>query len=352
MINGRTSQIIHRLINSIENGQSVPLSTGKVMVNKDEMLLMLRELESVMEGELKVYRDVNDRKGKIITDAKKEAEDIIYEAEQTASRIRVTKRVSTIGGGFRADKLDNEDKMALRTATDIYAASLIYTDEMLTEVNDLLSQAYDYVNKQYGRMLSDLDQKANIIANNKAELMSNLKELSREDRYEQILELAQLLSNELYSERQRMKEMEYEGGHNDKKALPEKEDTVKGNTVKENTVKRNAVRENVVKGDVVQRNAVKENIVKGDDVKRNTVKDNVAKGNDVKRNTVKDDVANEDIVERNVVKENVVKESWNKNYVPEEDSAFESVKTQRLPVEDVRKARTESKSTFREPKTQ
>lgn len=332
MINGRTSQIIHRLINSIENGQSVPLSTGKVMVNKDEMLLMLRELESVMEGELKVYRDVNDRKGKIITDAKKEAEDIIYEAEQTASRIRVSKRVSTIGGGFRADKLDNEDKMALRTATDIYAASLIYTDEMLTEVNDLLSQAYDYVNKQYGRMLSDLEQKANIIANNKAELMSNLKELSREDRYEQILELAQLLSNELYSERQRMKEMEYEGGHNEKKALPEKEDIVK-----ENTVKRNDVKENVVKGDVVQRNAVKENIAKGDDVKRNTVKD---------------DVANEDIVERNVVKENVVKESWNKNYVPEEDSAFESVKTQRLPVEDVRKVRTESKSTFRETKTQ
>ena len=317
MINGRTSQIIHRLINSIENGQSVPLSTGKVMVNKDEMLLMLRELESVMEGELKVYRDVNDRKGKIITDAKKEAEDIIYEAEQTASRIRVTKRVSTIGGGFRADKLDNEDKMALRTATDIYAASLIYTDEMLTEVNDLLSQAYDYVNKQYGRILSDLEQKANIIANNKAELMSNLKELSREDRYEQILELAQLLSNELYSERQRMKEMEYEGGHNDKKALPEKEDTVK-----ESTVKGNAVKDNAARGDVVKRNAVKEDVVK------------------------------RDIVERNAVKENAVKESWNKNYVPEEDSAFESVKTQRLPVEDVRKARAESGSTFRETKTQ
>ena len=71
MINGRTSQIINRLINNIENGQSVPLSTGKVMVNKDEMLLMLRELESVVEGELKVYRDVNDRNGKIFTDAKK-----------------------------------------------------------------------------------------------------------------------------------------------------------------------------------------------------------------------------------------------------------------------------------------
>ena len=258
MINGRTSQIINRLINNIENGQNVPLSTGKVMVNKDEMLLMLRELESVVEGELKVYRDVNDRKGKIITDAKKEAEGIIYEAEQTASRIRVTKRVSTIGGGFRADKLDNEDKMALRTATDIYAASLIYTDEMLTEVNDLLSQAYDYVNRQYGRMLSDLEQKANIIANNKAELMTNLKELSREDRYEQILELAQLLSNELYSERKRMKEMEYEDGRNEKKALPIQKDTVKEDANKKSTVRESAVREDANKKSTVRESAVRE----------------------------------------------------------------------------------------------
>lgn len=302
MINGRTSQIINRLINNIENGQSVPLSTGRVMVNKDEMLLMLRELESVVEGELKVYRDVNDRKGKIITDAKKEAEDIIHEAEQTASRIRVTKRVSTIGGGFRADKLDNEDKMALRTATDIYAASLIYTDEMLTEVNDLLSQAYDYVNRQYGRMLNDLEQKANIIANNKAELMTNLKALSREDRYEQILELAQLLSNELYSERQRMKEMEYGDRRNEEKAVPAQEDTDKKNAVREASHKENAARKSAAK--------------------------------------------------ENIVKENTEKAGKKKDYVPEEDSAFASVKTQRLPVENVKKAKAENRHPSQNAKTE
>lgn len=311
MINGRTSQIINRLINNIENGQSVPLSTGKVMVNKDEMLLMLRELESVVEGELKVYRDVNDRKGKIITDAKKEAEGIIYEAEQTASRIRVTKRVSTIGGGFRADKLNNEDKMALRTATDIYAASLIYTDEMLTEVNDLLSQAYDYVDRQYGRMLSDLEQKANIIANNKAELMTNLKELSREDRYEQILELAQLLSNELYSERKRMKEMEYEDGRNKEKALPAQKNAVKKDAVKKDADKESAAREDADKESAVRESTVKEN----------------------------------------AIRESTEKVSKKKAYVPEEDSAFASVKTQRLPLEDIKKANAENRDASQNAKT-
>lgn len=326
MINGRTSQIINRLINNIENGQSVPLSTGKVMVNKDEMLLMLRELESVVEGELKVYRDVNDRKGKIITDAKKEAEDIIHEAEQTASRIRVTKRVSTIGGGFRADKLDNEDKMALRTATDIYAASLIYTDEMLTEVNDLLSQAYDYVNRQYGRMLSDLEQKANIIANNKAELMTNLKELSREDRYEQILELAQLLSNELYSERQKMKEMEYEDRRNEEKTLSAQEDTVKEDAHKKSAVKEDAYKENAIRESTVKESAVREN-------------------------TARESAVKENIVKENTVKENTEKVTRKKDYVPEEDSAFASVKTQRLPVEDVKKAKAENRDASQNVKT-
>lgn len=217
MENGRANQIIEKLIDNIENGQGVPLSAGKVMVNRDETLLMLRELKNVINTELHTYLEVNDRKGKIITDAKKQAEDIVHDAEVTASRIRVSKRVSTIGRIHMPDKLDDADKMALRTANDIYAASLIYTDEMLTEVNDLLAQAYDYVNKQYGRMLADLEEKAKAIADNKAELMANLKELSNEERYEQILELGQLLSNELYSERQKQKLLEIKNQERTKK---------------------------------------------------------------------------------------------------------------------------------------
>ena len=47
-----------------------------------------------------------------------------------------------------------------------------------------------------------------MIEENKAELMSSLHELSTEERYSQILELGQLLSNELYIER--MKARGYE----------------------------------------------------------------------------------------------------------------------------------------------
>ena len=213
MDKGRTEQIIEKLIDSVENGQSVPFGAGKVAVNKDETIMMLRELESIVNGELKIYREFNDRKGKIINDAKKEAEEIIYEAEQTASRIRVTKRMSTIGTAFKAESLDREERQALRTAHDTYAASLIYTDEMLTEVNDVVAQAYDLVANQYGIMINTLQEKAELIAKNKAELMGSLKELSKEDRYTQILELGQLLSHELYYERMKARAMEEDGSY-------------------------------------------------------------------------------------------------------------------------------------------
>ncbi|MBE5944295.1 MAG: hypothetical protein E7258_05185 [Lachnospiraceae bacterium] len=206
MEKGRSEQIIDRLIDVIENGQSMPLSTGKVVVNKDEVSLMLKELKSIVGGELRMYREFNDRRGKIISDAKKEAEDIIYEAEQTASRIRVTKRMSEGNSLYRPEKLDVEERRALRTASDIYAASIIYTDEMLTEVNDVVAQAYDLINNQYGKMVDILNQKAKIIADNKAELMNSLKELSQEERYSQILDLGQLLSYELYNERIKARE--------------------------------------------------------------------------------------------------------------------------------------------------
>ena len=204
MENGRTDQIIEQLIDSVENGQNVPFASGKVLVDKEEMVRLIRELENIVRGELKIYREVNDRRGRILTEAKKEAEEILMEAERNASRIRVTKRMSTLPA-FHPGDLQIEDREAPRTAGDIYAASLIYTDEMLTEVNDLLANSYSMVKQQYEEFVHTLEEKTRIVEENKAELMGNLKELSKEERYAQILELGQLLSNELYDEKNKVR---------------------------------------------------------------------------------------------------------------------------------------------------
>lgn len=198
----RTKDIIDRLQSILNMASPVPLASGKVTIYKDEVQSLLTELASQIEIELKTYHEVNDRKGKIINEAKKEAEKIIYEAEHSASRMRVNKRTTNVAP-IHYEELSEEERDALSNANEIYGASLIYTDEMLTEVNELIETAYQNIQTDYQNILQDMEQKMNIIAANRAELMDGLQEMDVADRSQQIIEIGHLLSDELYNARMR-----------------------------------------------------------------------------------------------------------------------------------------------------
>lgn len=209
----RTKEVIDRLQSILNNAPSVPLASGKVTIYKDEVQSLLDELAMQIETELKTYHEVNDRRGKIINEAKKEAEKIIYQAEHSASRMRVSKRATSVAP-LDYNTLNEEEITSLGNADEIYAASLIYTDEMLTEVSKLIEDAYHNIRSDYEIVMQVMEEKMNTIMSNKEELMSGLQEMESEDRSQQILEIGQLLSNELYNERmkQRMASDEYEDG--------------------------------------------------------------------------------------------------------------------------------------------
>lgn len=196
----RTKEIIDRLQSILNNASPVPLAAGKVTIYKDEVQSLLDELAMQVEAELKTYHEVNDRRGKLLNEAKKEAERIIYEAEHSASRMRVSKR-STNAAPLDYSSLEEEEIFALSNANEIYAASLIYTDEMLTEVSKVIEDAYQNIRSDYEIVLQVFEEKMSTILSNKDELMMGLQEMDTEDRSQQILEIGQLLSNELYNER-------------------------------------------------------------------------------------------------------------------------------------------------------
>lgn len=200
---GRAELLLEGLKTRIKDAPSQTMHQENAVLDREELLRLVENISEVVKNELNTYREVNDKRARIIKEAKEEAEEILYQAERTASRIRVTKRKDTEPPSFRASDLDKDEKDSLRMASDIYAASLIYTDEMLTEVDHLVADSYEKIEQEYARMRSTLRQKIEDIAENKAELMSNLNGLKANDRYAQILELSELLSVELYNERQK-----------------------------------------------------------------------------------------------------------------------------------------------------
>ncbi len=207
---GRAEALVEELIKDVMSAQTMPLSQGKVVINRDEYIDKLTSLEMMLKTELRTYREINDKRAAIIREAEEKAEAIIYEAEKNASRIRVSKRRKDEVLPFKASDLTKDEKNALRTANDIYAASLIYTDEMLTEVDQLIKNAYEQIELEYLKTTHVLKEKLQNISDNKNELVSNLSELSKNDRYSQILELSQLLSNEIYVEKAKQKSKEQE----------------------------------------------------------------------------------------------------------------------------------------------
>lgn len=200
----RTKEIIDRLQGIIDGASTVPLAPGKISVYKEEMQSLLTELATQMDIELKTYHEVNDRRGKIISEAKKEAEKIIYEAEHSASRMRVSRHTTDVAP-LDYDSLDEEERSALGNANEIYGASLIYTDEMLTEVSEMISTAYQNLRGDYEIILQAFEEKLDTINSNREELMAGLQEMDDADRSQQILEIGQLLSNELYLARMKAK---------------------------------------------------------------------------------------------------------------------------------------------------
>ncbi len=198
---GRTEQILERMQELVNNGQGA-LTPGKVTLPREEISRLILELNMTVTTELKQYRDITDKRAKVLREAKRQAEDIIYEAEQSASRIRVTGRKTNVAPVRMLD-LPESERRSLEDANEIYAASLIYTDEMMAEMQDVIDNALANITASYEYAIQDLQQKSRIIAENRAELMADLQSMETEDRYQQILEIGQLLSEELYHARRR-----------------------------------------------------------------------------------------------------------------------------------------------------
>ena len=205
MENGKAKQLLDRIQDLVGDGQNVPFAAGKVLVNKEEVLEIVEELKTTIDLELKAYHEITDKRSKILKEAEQEADEIIAEAEEAASRIRLSKP-SPLYVDRKVKSLGKQDRQALRTANEIYAASIIYTNEMLMEINETVNQAYNMISMESDRVLESLRKKSEIIENNKKELMEGLMDMKKQERYADILEISQLLANELYYEKNRSKE--------------------------------------------------------------------------------------------------------------------------------------------------
>ena len=80
-------EIITSLYEMIQDAWSLPLGAEKCVIERDKALDLLDEISNQLPGEIKQAKTIVESRTEVITNAKREAENILKQAEQRAKQM-------------------------------------------------------------------------------------------------------------------------------------------------------------------------------------------------------------------------------------------------------------------------
>jgi cell division septum initiation protein DivIVA len=181
MAMSRIEQLIEDIYEFIESCKMQPLSQTKVVVPKDQLYDLLDELRLRTPDEIKRYQKIIANRDNIIADAEQRALQIQAEAKEKAKTLvneneimqqayyQANEMVSNASAQAEAMiKSANEDAEQIRTG------ALAYTNEILSEVENILANAFESTRSRSDALVNSLKSNLDIVVNNKRELAEQL----------------------------------------------------------------------------------------------------------------------------------------------------------------------------------
>lgn len=154
--NDNTEKVLRQMHILLSKSEPYPKEPTKVIIDKQKMIDLLADLN-------KCIYDIQDE----------------YELTET-SRNRAEREFRKKGDKIVWD--------ASRKAEDVYAASVMYTDEALTRVWEILHETNESVEKLYDNMREKIKEQEILVKTNQSELKSQLQDLSDTEKYLRIID--------------------------------------------------------------------------------------------------------------------------------------------------------------------
>ena len=164
-MSSRIEQLIDEIETYIDNCKYQPFSNTKIIVDKEEIDELLRELRMKTPDEIKRYQKIISNKEAILNDARAKAEalindatihtnELINEHEIMQQAYAQANEVVTMATKQAQDILDN----ATIEANNMRSAAMQYTDGILANVENLLTQTMKTTQDHYDSFISSMNQ--------------------------------------------------------------------------------------------------------------------------------------------------------------------------------------------------
>ena len=176
----RIEQLIEDIYEFIESCRMQPLSTTKVIVPKDELYDLLDELRLRTPDEIKRYQKIIANRDAIIADAEEKAAAILAQAEEKAHSL-VNEHEIMQQAYYEANEMVSKASVdANKNANQIRSSALAYTEDMLSDVETILTHTYDSTKSKYEDLINSIQGNLEIVINNKKELRGQEYEAPQE----------------------------------------------------------------------------------------------------------------------------------------------------------------------------
>lgn len=129
--------LISILYEMIQDARAVPLSSEKCVVEREKVLDLLDEISNSLPGELKQAKTIVDSRSEVITNARREAENIRKQAQQQAQQMATKEEVYKLAQQ-QADELMRTTQNKVRELKQVTNA---YVDDALRRTEEAINGA-------------------------------------------------------------------------------------------------------------------------------------------------------------------------------------------------------------------
>lgn len=173
----RIEQLIGEIEEYIDSCKFQPLSTTKIIVNKEELDELLVELRLRIPDEIKQYQKIISNQDAILTDARTQADAMIEKA--TAQTNELVNEHEIMQRAYEAANQVIEDAnnqaqtivdAAVRDADNIRQGAVQYTQDMLKSVENIINHTMEGAQGRFDSFMSSLKSSYDIVSANRAEL--------------------------------------------------------------------------------------------------------------------------------------------------------------------------------------
>jgi len=181
--NSRIEELIKEMEDLVETSKPSALSPSKIVVNKEDLLVSIRELRMKAPEEIKRYRKMLDNRDAIIADAQAKADKIVEEAQMSIQNMidehEIVQQALEEADSIVADATAQANEIlyqANKEAEMMRRGSTRYMLDNLTKMQNLVNSTMTNFDSRYRSMMVTMEKFSELIKENKEELIGKKEE--------------------------------------------------------------------------------------------------------------------------------------------------------------------------------